>query len=246
MGTYDDAAKTCDHFLRHVAKAKPQIQYFLTSHSIIDYVESDERETSEQIKYGWTEAMRSSVLDSAKAIVANSHWKELVLSALDSERRHAVPRWQHGSPLSRHRHLRQTLEEACRETFGQRSMVLCDAASERRENRSSHRACRKQRFRLKRLRQGLLTSSVLGRSTTAIAAWTSSCKTSDHMPVTVGRSLMQGCAVLLFETEIWQSTRSKAGARMRFHRQRQLLALEKAVSIEPDSDIKERLQSLLQ
>ncbi len=85
IGSYDDAAKTCDHFLRHVARAEPEIQYFLTSHSIIRYVESDERETSEQVKFGWTEAMRSSVLDSAKAIVANSHWKDLVLSALDSE-----------------------------------------------------------------------------------------------------------------------------------------------------------------
>lgn len=85
MGTYDDAAKTCDRFLQQVSKAEPQIQYFLTSNLIIDYVESDERETSEQIKYGWTEAMRSSVLESARAIVANSHWKELVLSALDSE-----------------------------------------------------------------------------------------------------------------------------------------------------------------
>ena len=85
MGTYDKAAKACDGFLRHVAKADPQIQYFLTAHSIIDYVESDEREQSEKIKCGWTEAMRSSVLGSAKAIVANSHWTELCLSALDSD-----------------------------------------------------------------------------------------------------------------------------------------------------------------
>lgn len=85
MGTYDDAAKTCDLFLGQVANAEPRVQYFLTTQSIVNYVKSDDRETSEQIKYGWTEAMRSSVSESAAAIVSHLHWKELVLSALDSD-----------------------------------------------------------------------------------------------------------------------------------------------------------------
>lgn len=85
MDDYDDAAETCRYFCRHVQAAEPDIAYFLTSQLILDYMKSDQREASEKLKNGWTEAMRASVRESAEGFVSQAHWASLVRKALESE-----------------------------------------------------------------------------------------------------------------------------------------------------------------
>ena len=85
MDDYDDAAQTCSHYIRHVGEAEPDIQHFLTAQLILDYIKSDERDSSEKLKSGWTESMRESITDTCREFVSQQHWTALVKEALKSE-----------------------------------------------------------------------------------------------------------------------------------------------------------------
>lgn len=244
MGTYDDAAKTCDRFLRQVAKAEPQIAYFLTAHSIIDYIESDERETSDQNKYGWTEAMRSSVLESAKAIVANSHWKKLVLSALDSE---DDMQFHDGNMAARHldidtydKHWKRLVEKPS--DSGRWFYVMQQANAER---IGQIIELAESEIPLDEIATG--PSDELGLGT----EYNSHC-CLDFILQDLGAYPGHGwpCIDAGLRSPVVRNRNMAINALEGWGKDalpsKATLALEKAISIEPDSDIKERLQNLLQ
>ena len=55
LEAYQDAAGTCLHFLRHAASTTAMLTNFLTAHSILGYLERDQRAGAERLSCGSTE-----------------------------------------------------------------------------------------------------------------------------------------------------------------------------------------------
>jgi hypothetical protein len=84
MNSYSEAAATCVLYLEHVKSASPDLQHYVATHALLDYVANDDRPTVERLANGWSETAIAQVQRLAREILELDAWRVLIGDQLNS------------------------------------------------------------------------------------------------------------------------------------------------------------------